>query len=133
MKTGKKILFLLGFMLVAIFAISPNSVNAANYSVSTFNDLKTRLETSGTTDTITITADINVTGTITIAGNKTITGAEKLVNTMTASANSTMFKVPVGATLTLDGGVTLDGKNKVSAGTANVINEGTLTLKNVTI
>lgn len=133
MKTGKKILFLLGFMLVAIFAISPNSVNAANYSVSTFNDLKTRLETSGTTDTITITADINVTGTITIAGNKTITGAKKLVNTMTASANSTMFKVPVGATLTLDGGVTLDGKNKVSAGTANVINEGTLTLKNVTI
>ena len=87
MKTGKKILFLLGFMLVAIFAISPNSVNAANYSVSTFNDLKTRLETSGTTDTITITADINVTGTITIAGNKTITGAKKLVNTITDSAN----------------------------------------------
>ena len=130
MKTSKRILILLGFMLIAVFAISPNSVNAAN--VGTMAALKTALTASGT-DTITLTANINVTESITVAGNKTITGAYMLKNAMTTSNSSVMLKVPSGARLTLDGGVTLDGQNKVSTASANVENTGTLNIKNATI
>ena len=140
MKKGKKFLILLGIMLVAIFTVGLNRVSAATINnVNTFTELENAL-TSTSTDTINITGNITVTKTITVGGAKTVKGAYTLTNGVTvatgsgaSSAANNMFTVPAGKSLTLDGGLTLNGNNKTTATSSVIVNSGTVTLKNVRI
>ncbi len=136
MKIGKKVLIFLFFMLVAMCFVNTSTVNAATTTVTANNytKLKQYLEEDIGADEyiINVTGNITVTSTINVVGKKTVKGAYTLTNGVTVASgkSNAIFYVDEGVTLSLDGGIKLDGKNKSTIASSNVVVDGTLNIKN---
>ena len=102
----KSISFIL--VMLMVLCMVPGVALAAEYTVNDASTFKSTVESANDGDVIILGADIEMTEKVTVMKSITIKGNNTISR---GSYTGSLFEVKSGATLTLDGGLVIDGNN----------------------